>query len=94
LDQVKEEFGSDVSDHEEDNVKGSQTTFELDMDAKKSLAKEMNENDYDLKGVNSCSIKWTHCTNMTGKTGITSAWSVTTKKFAMNFKQQKIKTST
>jgi hypothetical protein len=87
LDQDKEEFSSNLSDHEGDNVKGLRTTITLDVDAKESLANEMKENDYDLKGVNSRSSKRTHCTNMTGKTGMTLACLVTTKKFAMNFNQ-------
>jgi hypothetical protein len=91
LDQVEEEFGSDLSDHDEDdgNGNGPKTTFVLDKDAKESLAKEMKEKDYDLEGVDSRSSKRTHRTDMTGRTGATSARSVTTKKYAMNFKQQK-----
>jgi hypothetical protein len=34
LDQVEEEFGSDLSDHDEDNINNSDTTIELDKDAK------------------------------------------------------------
>jgi len=49
----------------------------------------MKEKDYDLEGVDSRSSKRTHRTDMTGRTGATSARSVTTKKYAMNFKQQK-----
>jgi hypothetical protein len=91
LDQVEEEFGSDLSDHDEDDGdgNGSKTTFVFDQDAKESLAKEMKEKDYDLEGVDSWSSKQTHRTDMTGRTGATSARSVTTKKYAMNFKQQK-----
>jgi hypothetical protein len=91
LDQVEEEFGSDLSDHDEDDGdgNGSKTTFVFDQDAKESLAKEMKEKDYDLEGVDSRSSKRTHRTDMTGRTGATSARSVTTKKYAMNFKQQK-----
>jgi len=91
LDQVEEEFGSDLSDHDEDDGNGNatKTTFVLDQDAKESLAKEMKEKDYDLEGVDSRSSKRTHRTDMTGRTGATSACSVTTKKYAMNFKQQK-----
>jgi hypothetical protein len=37
----EEEFGSDLSDHDEDNANSSSTTLELDKDAKASLAKEM-----------------------------------------------------
>jgi hypothetical protein len=40
LDQVEEEFGSDLSDHNENNVQNSGTTIELDKDAKASLAKK------------------------------------------------------
>jgi hypothetical protein len=91
LDQVEEEFGSDLSDHDEDNGNGNgtTTTIEIDMNAKESLAKEMKEKNYDLEGIDSCSSKQTHRTNMTGKTGATSTRLVTTKKYAMNFKQQK-----
>jgi hypothetical protein len=89
LDQVEEEFGSDLLDNEEDRVMGTKTTIEIGVDAKASLAKEMKEKDYDIEGVNSRSSKCIHQTNMTGKTGYTSMHSVTTKKFAMNFKQQK-----
>jgi hypothetical protein len=57
LDQVEDEFGSDLSDHEEDNHNAtSGTTIELDKDAKASLAKEMKGN-YDLEGVDSRSSK-------------------------------------
>ncbi len=38
LDQVKEEFGSDLSIHNEDNMHNSGMTLELDKDAKASLA--------------------------------------------------------
>jgi hypothetical protein len=69
---VEEEFGSNLSDHDEDNNNASKTTIELDKDAKASLAKEMKEKDYDMEGVDSCSSKQTHCTNMMGKTGMTS----------------------
>ncbi len=91
LDQVEEEFGSDLLDHDKDdgNGNGTKTTFVLDKDAKESLAKEMKEKDYDLEGVNSRSSKRTHRTDMTGRTGATSVHLVTTKKYAMNFKQQK-----
>jgi hypothetical protein len=40
-DQVEEEFGSNISDHDEDNINSSSTTIELDKDANASLAKEM-----------------------------------------------------
>jgi hypothetical protein len=91
LDQVEEEFGSNLSDHNEDdeNCNGTKATFVIDKNAKESLAKEMKEKDYDLEGVDSRSSKQTHRTDMTGRTGATSARSVTTKKYAMNFKQQK-----
>jgi hypothetical protein len=72
LDQVEEEFGSDLSNHNKDNNNASGTTIELDKDTKASLAKEMKGKDYNVEGVNSCSSKQTHCTNMTGKTGMTS----------------------
>jgi hypothetical protein len=91
LDQVEEEFGSDLLDHDNDDGNGNDgsTTIEIDKGAKESLAKEMKEKNYDLEGVDSRSSKRTHRTNMTGKTGATSARSVTTKKYALNFKQQK-----
>jgi hypothetical protein len=57
LDQVEEEFGSDLSDHNEDNINSSSTTIELDKDAKASLAKEIKGKDYDLKGIKSCLSK-------------------------------------
>ncbi len=63
LDQVKEEFGSDLSDHEEDMIGDSRPTIKLSLDAKASLAKEMKGKDYDLEGVNSHSSKQTHRTN-------------------------------
>jgi hypothetical protein len=91
LDQVEEEFGSDLSDHDEDDGygNGATTTIEIETNARESLAKEMKEKNYDLEGVDSRSSKQTHRTNMTGKTGATSTRSVTTKKYALNFKQQK-----
>jgi hypothetical protein len=39
LDQVEEEFGSDLSDHEVNMIGNSGTTIKLGMDAKASLAK-------------------------------------------------------
>ncbi len=89
LDQVEEEFGSDLSDHEEDIIGASGTTIELGMDAKASLAKEMKGKEYNLEGVDSRSSKRTHRTNMTAKTGMTFTRSVTTKKYAMDFSQNK-----
>jgi hypothetical protein len=91
LDQVEEEFGSDLSDNDEDdgNGNGAKAIIVIDKNAKESLAKEMKEKDYDLEGVDSRSSKRTHRTDMTGRTGATSARSVTTKKYAINFKQQK-----
>jgi hypothetical protein len=83
LDQVGEEFSSDLSDNEEDKVTGTKTTIKIGIDAKASLAKEMKEKDYDIEGVYSRSSKHTHQINMTGKTGCTSTCSVTTKKFTM-----------
>jgi hypothetical protein len=71
LDQVEEEFGSDLSDHEENMTGDSGTIIELGLDAKASLAKEMKGKDYDLEGVDSHSSKQTHPTNMTGNTGMT-----------------------
>jgi hypothetical protein len=51
LDQVEEEFGSDLSDHDKDNNNASGTTIELGKDAKASLAKEMKGKDYNVEGV-------------------------------------------
>jgi hypothetical protein len=85
----KEEFGSDLSDHNEDNINSSGTTIELGKDAKALLAKEMKGKVYDLEGIKSRSSKQTHHTNMTGKTGMILNQSVTTKKFARDFSQQK-----
>jgi hypothetical protein len=89
LDQVEEEFGSNLSDHNEDSINSSGTTIELDKDAMASLAKEMKGKDYNLEGIKSRSSKQTHRTNMTIKTGMTLNQSVTTKKFALDFSQQK-----
>ncbi len=86
LDQVEKEFGSNLSDHDKDNINSSSTTIEL---AKASLAKKMKGKDYNLEGIESRLTKQTYCTNMTGKTGMTLTQSVTTKKFAMDFSQQK-----
>jgi hypothetical protein len=66
LDQVEEEFGSDLSDHEEDMIGNSGTTIKIGIDAKASLAKEMKDKDYNLEGVNSHLSKRTHRTIMTG----------------------------
>jgi hypothetical protein len=90
LDQVEEEFGSNLSDHNKDDRNGNGTTtmIEIDKNAKESLAKDMKEKNYNLEGVDSRLSKRTHRTDMTGKTGATSKCSVTTKKYAMNFKQQ------
>jgi hypothetical protein len=49
----------------------------------------MKEEDYNLEGIESCLSKRIHRTNMMGKTGVTLARSVTMKKFAMDFSQQK-----
>ncbi len=55
LDQMEEEFGSDLSDHDEDDGNGNRTstTIEIEKSAKESLAKEMKEKNYDLEGVDS-----------------------------------------
>ena len=47
LDQVEEEFGSDLSDHDEDdgNGNGTKTMIVIDKNAKESLAKELKEKD-------------------------------------------------
>ncbi len=71
LDQVEEEFGSNLSDHYKDNINGSSTTIELDKDSKASLAKELKGKDYALEGIKSRSSKQIHRTNMMGKTGMT-----------------------
>ncbi len=71
LDQVEEEFGSNLSDHDKDNINSSSTTIELDKDAKASLAKEMKGKDCNLEGMKSRLSKQMHCTNMTGKSGMT-----------------------
>ena len=89
LNQVEEEFGSDLSNHKEDNVQNPGTTIELDRDRKASLAKEMNGKDYNFKWIKFRLSKRTHRMNMTGKTGMTSNRSVTTKKYALLFSQQK-----
>ncbi len=91
LEQVEEEFGSDLSNHnKEDNPNATiGMTIELDKEAKASLARKMKGKNYNLEGVDSRSSKRTHRTNMTGKTGMTSTWSVTTKKLAMDFSQNK-----
>ncbi len=89
LDQVQEEFGSDLSDHDDNNMQNSGTTIKLNKDAKASLAKEMKGEDYDLEGIKSRSSTRTHRTNMTGKTGMTSNRSVVTKKYSLHFSQQK-----
>ncbi len=91
LDQVKEEFGSNLLEHNDDdgNGNGSNTMIVMDKNAKESLAKEMKEKDYDLKGIDSRASKRTHHTDMTGRTGATSTCLVTTKKHAMDFIQQK-----
>ena len=49
LDQVKEEFGSNLLEHNDDdgNGNGSNTMIVMDKNAKESLAKEMKEKDYD-----------------------------------------------
>jgi hypothetical protein len=88
LDQVEEEFGSNLSDHNKDNGNGNgiTTMIEIDKNAKESLAEEMKEKNYNLEGVDSHSSKRTHRTDITGKTGATSTRLVTTKKYAMNFK--------
>ncbi len=49
----------------------------------------MKGKDYDLEGIESRLSKRTHRTNMTGKTGMMSNRSVTTKKYALHFSQQK-----
>jgi hypothetical protein len=55
LDQVKEEFGSNLLDHDQDeeNSNGTTTMIEIDKNAKESLAKKMKKKNYDLEGVDS-----------------------------------------
>jgi hypothetical protein len=60
LDQVEEEFGSDLLDNKEDKVMGTKPPIKIGIDAKASLAKEMKEKDYDIEGVDSQSSKHTH----------------------------------
>ncbi len=88
MDQVKEEFGSDLSEINDDKATGAKTAIKIGINAKAALEKEMKEKNYDIEGVDLQSSKRTHQTNMTGKTGCTSTHSVTTKKIAMNFKQR------
>ena len=47
LDQVEEEFGSDLLDHDKDdrNSNGTKTMIVIDKNAKESLAKELKEKD-------------------------------------------------
>ncbi len=89
LDKVEKEFGSDLSDHDDDggNGNGTKTTIEIDKNAKESSAKEMKEKNYDLEGIDFHLSKQMHRTNMTGQTGATSTCSVTTKKYAIHFEQ-------
>ncbi len=91
LDKVEKEFGSDLSDYNDDdeNGNGTKTMIEIDKNAKESFAKEMKEKNYDLEGIDSSLSKQTHHTKMTGKTGATSTRSVTTKKYSIHFKEQK-----
>ncbi len=72
LDQVEKKFGSNLSDHDVDNINSTSTTIELDKDAKASLAKEMKVKDKNIEGIKSRSSKQTHHTNMMLKTGMTS----------------------
>jgi hypothetical protein len=89
LDQVEEEFGSNLSEIDDNKATGAKTTIEIGINAKAALEKEMKEKDYDIEGVDLRSSKRTHQTNMTGKTGCILTRSVTTKIFFMNFTQQK-----
>ncbi len=68
LDQVEEEFGSNLLDHDEEDRNGNGTTMiEINKNAKESLAKEIKEKNYDLEGVDSRLSKQTHRTDMTEK---------------------------
>ena len=53
LDQVEEEFWSDLLDHDEDdgNGNGTKTTIVIDKNAKESLAKEMKEKHFPRFGL-------------------------------------------
>ncbi len=53
LDQVEEEFGSDLSEIDDDEATGAKTTIEIGINAKAALEKEMKEKDYDIEGVDS-----------------------------------------
>jgi hypothetical protein len=53
LDQVEEEFGSDLSEIDDDKATGAKTTIKIGINAKVALEKEMKEKDYDIEGVNS-----------------------------------------
>jgi hypothetical protein len=67
LDKIEKEFGSDLSDHNNEDGNGNGTKFmiEIDKNAKESLAKEMKEKNNDLEGIDSSLSKGTHRTNMT-----------------------------
>ncbi len=60
LDQVEEEFGSDLLEIDEDEAAGAKTTIKIGLNAKAALEKEMKEKDYDIEGVNLRSSKCTH----------------------------------
>jgi hypothetical protein len=68
LDQVEEEFSSDLSEINDNEATGAKTTIKIRVNAKAALEKDMKEKDYDIEGVNLRSSKRTHQTNMTGKT--------------------------
>ncbi len=57
LDQVEEEFGSDLSNHDKDNIGVFGTTIEMDKDAKACLGKEMKGKDYNLEEVTPAQVK-------------------------------------
>jgi hypothetical protein len=60
LDQVEEEFGSDLLEIDDDKATGAKTTIKIGIHAKAALEKEMTEKDYDIEGVDSRSSKRTH----------------------------------
>jgi hypothetical protein len=53
LDQVEEEFGSDLSEIDDNKATGAKTTIKIGINAKAALEKEMKEKDYDIEGVDS-----------------------------------------
>jgi hypothetical protein len=60
LDQVEEEFGSDLLKIDDNEATGAKTTIKIGINAKTALEKEMKEKDYDIEGVDLQSSKRTH----------------------------------